>query len=268
MSILRIADGNAGVLLRLCATDGWKRGATVLKHDERSTVLTGESSAGPVVVKSLLLDRPKDVLSRMFSVTRFVRQWGGAELLARHGFAVATPLALWRGRDEQGRLVESLAMERLSGKTVLRHLADRDLPRDEQFALARELGSQAARLALAGLVNRDHKPSNLIVKSLAGVSGSVGASGSVVAILDTVAIRRARPRAALVHMLFELIVEPIGCRLEIPLGLRLAAVRSAVREAGWPRKEVTQLWRDVRAALLAHGDPTPRINPLADRSIK
>lgn len=258
VAVVKTRDKRSAELAAACSARAWLDQATVLKQDMKAWVLSGESSVGPVVVKSMLLDQPADLLKRALGVTRLMRQWRGGELLARHGFAVARSLALWRGRDAQGRLVESLAMERHSGKTVLQYLAERDLPSVAEFALARALGSQAARLARAGLVNRDHKPSNLLVQP------GDGNQGTVVVVLDTVAIRRARPRAALVHMLFELIVEPVGCRVKAPLGLRLALVRAAVKEFGWPRSEVPRLWSDVRARLAAHGDPTPKINPLAD----
>lgn len=254
--IVKAVGESGAAAAACCATSEWTRHAQVLKRDQREWVIAGDTPSGAVVVKSMVLDRPLDALKRWLGITRLMRQWRGAEILGRHGFVVARPLALWRGRDERGRLVESLAMERLPGKTVLRHLHDRDLAPDDESAVARQIGKDIARLARLGLVNRDHKPSNLLVQPVAG------ARGSVVAIIDTVAIRRSRPRAALVHMLFELIVEPIGCGISVPLRLRLWVLRAAVDEMGWQRREIVRLRREVRERLAAHGDPTPKVNPL------
>lgn len=227
----------------------------MLKEEGSTSVLAGDSPAGAVVVKRMVMDRGTDFIRRWCRATRLERQWRGAALLLRHGFSVARPLALWRSRDARGRTVESLAMERLHGETVLRHMADRSLSREAEFALARVLGEQAARLAMLGLVNRDHKPSNLLVLE-----------GGSVAILDTVAIRRGRKWPSLVHMLFALIVEPIGCGVNVPSALRLGTVRAAACAAGLKQQDVARLWREVRARLERHGDPRPRINPLTTRS--
>lgn len=281
--LIRSRTPAAGRLPAALASDGWPARAEVLKQDERSSVLAGESPAGPVVVKSLLLDRRADALKRAVGGTRLLRQWRGAEMLARYGFAVARPLVLWRGRDERGRVVESLAMERLHGRTIIELMADHDLPRNGAFALARALGEQTARLAMLGLVNRDHKPSNLLVvlsepeaqardhEPLARAGGDSGASASLarasgsdvrIAILDTVAIRRANPWNALAHMLFELIVEPIGCGVAPSPALRRAAARAAARTMGLPADDALRLWREVRARLDRHGDATPRVSPV------
>jgi hypothetical protein len=244
----------------MLSANGWAERAEWLKQDERSTVLAGDSAAGPVVVKSLLVDRPKDLLSRALGVTRLMRQWRGAEVLALRGFVVARPLVLWRGRDDAGRVVESLAMERHAGKTVLRHLADGDLSAEMEAAVARRIGEDVARLARLGLVNRDHKPSNLLLHPSEPQAASLK---PVIAILDTVGVRRSRsPREAAVRMLFGLTVECVGTGVLPRLSTRLTVVRAAAAGLGLPRREVAWLWLDVRERLGRHGDPRPRVDPL------
>lgn len=258
--ILRSVGAAAAPHIEAITKIDWHRAAAVLKRDERSSVLAGDSPLGPIVVKSLLLDRPKDWLSRAFGTTRLMRQWRGAEVLARHGFTVARPLILWRARDEQGRIIESLAMERLPGRTILQHLADRDLPPDVEAAVARRLGEDIARLARLGLVNRDHKPSNLLLIPPKPQASSLKPS---IAILDTVGIRRSRsPRDALVRMLFALTVECVGTNTLPRFSTRLTLTRAAAAGLNLPRSDIPWLWFDVRDRLACHGDPTPRVDPL------
>jgi hypothetical protein len=231
----------------------------VLKEDRGLCVLAGDSPAGPVVVKRMVMERLGDRLKMALGWSRLARQWRGAEALARKGVAVARPIVLWRGRDERGRVVESLAMERVRGETVLRRMARRGVPPAERRALAEALGAQVGALARRGLMNRDHKPSNLVLRG-----DGPGAPATIV-VLDTVAIRRSRPWPALVRMLFSLVVEPAGCGVGIPASLRLRAVRASVRAAGLPGDpgaHARRLWHEVRDRLARHGDPTPRVDPL------
>ncbi|MBL8747376.1 MAG: hypothetical protein JNK58_13605 [Phycisphaerae bacterium] len=257
VTVERAAGVDGAALASLCASEPWVGRSEKFKQDERSSVLSGETFVGPVVVKSMRLDRPLDSLRRRLGITRLTRQWKGAAFLDRHGFAVAPPLALWHGRDALGRPIQSLAMARLPGQTVLQHLADRDLPPEDESAAARIIGEDIARLALLGYVNRDHKPSNLLL-----LRNAVAGAAPRIAILDTVGLRRCGKWSALVRMLFELVVEPTGCRVEIPLRLSLTTLHAVVRAAELRPTDGARLRRAVRDRLAAHGDPTPRINPL------
>lgn len=244
------------------AGEAWRRASRVIKADARSSVMEGRVGGARVVVKSLRLGGPADVLKRLLRVTRLERQWRGAELLAARNVPAAGPLLLWRGRDTSGVLIESLVMEHVEGRTMLSLLRGGGLSEASMRQLARAAGEQAAMLASMGLVNRDHKPSNLLVMSDAARALESGearalAPGSI-AILDTVAIRRAPPIEARRSMLFSLLVEPIGVGAAPSPLARRAAVRAAARENATAALED---WRAVATRLKEHGDPTPAVDP-------
>lgn len=148
-------------------------------------------------------------------------------------------------------------MEALPGKSILQHLADRDLTTRQEHAVAAAIGSDIALLARHVLQNRDHKPSNLILTNPAKPA---------IAIIDCVAIRRGI-RAD--RMLASLVIEPSGVGLRPRRALMMRVIRECARNApdileGGHRRWVRELWRRVAAIVQAHGDPTPRVNPLSD----
>jgi hypothetical protein len=266
---------DAQALLRTLSDPAWAAAARVLKRDERSTVLRGDTPLGPVVVKSMLA-RPglAGVVARATNRTRLARQWRGATLLRDRGFITPTPLALWRGVDAQGRPVESLALTWLEGDTLLHLLAraiedPTSLDHARRVALATAAGAHVARTLHAGLFNRDGKPSNLLVLAPApGTAASHGAEPTI-AVLDPVGVRplgllrrdRARRR-----MLFSLIVEPIGCGIDVPMRPRMEAMHACVSRLtgtgpGDARRVVREDFRAIDQMLFEHGDPTPRIKP-------
>ncbi len=155
-------------------------------------------------------------------------------------------------------------MEALPGKSVLHHLADRDLTVRQQHTLAAELGRIVARLRARSdwrghAHNRDHKPSNLIVTSL---------DPPQVAIIDCVAIRRDwfdsdQP----FRMLADLLIEPLGVGHPPRRTLMMRALLAYFREldtAPMPdrAKALRHFWQEVTDTIRDHGDPTPRVNPL------
>lgn len=196
------------------------------------------------------------VLRSWLGLTKAHRQWRGAALLERRGFRAAQGLALLRGVTG-GTMVDLLILETLPGKTVLEHLAQGDLGVKQQHALVRALGRHAARLADAGLVNRDAKPSNLMI--------SWEADKPKIAVLDTVAIRKlaepisSRRHAALGRMLRDYLLEPIGSGLPPRRTLMMRALRAMSERTGpaW-KKYRDARWSEVAALIAAHGDPTPK----------
>lgn len=261
--MVRAGDRRWSALAGALSDALWVSRAEILKQDERSSVLAGDSAEGPIVVKSLVLDRARDGISRLFGMTRLMRQWRGAERLAALGFHVATPMALWRGLDDRGRCVESFAMRRLEGRTLLQHLAARDLPAGAEEAAAMQAGSDIAMIARSGLLNRDHKPSNLLLLPRTyAPNGEWGACR--IAILDTVGVRRERSAVrAADRMLFSLIVECLGTGVAPRVRTKAAALRAARLGLGLPRSASRALRQSIEGRLARHGDPTPKVNPLA-----
>jgi hypothetical protein len=186
------------------------------------------------------------------------RHWRNASWLRERGVAAGEPLAIVRGRSG-GVAVECLAVEFIAGRTVLEHAAAGDLSTRAEHRVAAAVAALACGLAREGRVNRDAKPSNLVVMR-------ADAAAAELAVLDCADLRRCRPgdRAALVRMLASAVIEPTGCGLRMRGALRMRAVRSAAAVAGSaPRRAaVRALWREIAAAVEAHGDPAPRDNPL------
>lgn len=157
--------------------------------------------------------------------------------------------------------VETLVMERLEGPTMLEVVAGRAPAVDDaaprQSRLARAAGELVGAMSRAGLRNRDLKPSNVIV--LASPESGATRGGYTLAQIDTVGVSL-RTDADRSEMLFRLFVECVGTGNTPRRALRW---RAALAAADNEPARARVLWRDVEARLRRHGDPTPRVNPLA-----
>jgi hypothetical protein len=190
------------------ARPGWLREPTSLKEEGGAWVRRGLVRVGTqdrdVVAKCRPLRGASERAKCALGLGRGDRHWRGAGWLLAHGFRTARPLVLARSQPD-GPPCEVLVMEALGGKSVLAHLADRDLTARQEHAVARELGRMIVRLSRLHRYNRDCKPSNLIVSRVDGRSAEV-------AMIDTVAIRRAARRGAQgqAMMFAAMVIEPIG----------------------------------------------------------
>ena len=251
------ADGNAAVWS--VALDFGKRNTRVRR---RAVVLKVERlNDGWAVAKSLL------------RLTKAHRQWRGAKRLEHAGIRAAQGVAIVRGRCEADAF-EMLALEMMPGRTLLEHLADREITLCKQHRLARVVGRHLAKLCLAGLVNRDSKPSNLMIEW--NERGK-----PCLTVLDTVAIDRRlfgrKPfwiEEGLARMARDLLLEPAGCGFPVRRTLSMRALQACFDrlhpDAG-PRRwrswrEVR--WRQVEAMIEAHGDPTPNDTPMILKSVE
>jgi len=256
---------NVRVVARAGAGDwagAWGAGAPsagVLKDYERGTVWRARLLGRECVVKCTLMKPARRRIQAALRRSPAWRHWRNARWLRGRGFAAGEPLAILRGASG-GRSAEALVLEYLPGRTVLAHLAAGDLAPRAEHAVARALGELAAGLARAGRLNRDAKPSNLVVVH-------TGAARAELALIDCADLRRCRrgDERAVVRALASAVIEPIGCGCAPRLALRARAVREAVRVLGDAdaREAFRRVWRRVGAAVTAHGDPTPRDNPLA-----
>lgn len=221
-----------------------------------------------VVLKCWRAASRLDRLYAIAAASRAYRQWNGAERLTALSIPTPRCLAIVRGRDASDA-VEALVMERVIGKTLLDHLAHDSLPPRAAHRVAEQLAAHCAAMARAGVFNRDPKPSNLVVTHADSRSAEV-------AMIDTVAIRRmpglrASPDRA---PLERLVIEAIGVGATPPRGpmarfvlewtRRTRGVSAGARRSDptWKRARL-ELWRELAARIRAHGDPTPRDNPLA-----
>ena len=220
----------------------------VLKRDNRSEVRLVEHAGQRWIVKRYFLPRPKQILYQSLRLSPAWREWRGARLLAGAGIRASVPVAVVREGIGGGELlVLPFAPGRPLGQIIS---ADRDggpmtaARREQRLRLAAALGAQAGAIIAAGLVNRDHKPANLIVPhDLVGDPTPV--------IIDPLGVRRLRDGGAGARMLALLgrcIVEigPITPR-EAAICLRrfLAAKRPGERVTRARRR---RLMHDIRGA--------------------
>lgn len=238
-----------------------------LKLDRRSSVVRIDGTPeGAVVVKTRLTGRLKDRLNAALRRSQAQREVRGAAALHRLGVPTAQPLLLVRGsaRDGLGAR-ESLVSRALPGRTLLALMDDAARRRPvapsfaQRAAVARAVGAQLRAFSAARRFNRDHKPSNLIVM--------FDDSPPEIAVIDAVAIRRDRLRIGGLRMLTSLMLEPLGCGCPPSRTMRMRALIEATKDerrpAGAPLAARKAAWRAVAQAIEEHGDPQPRVNPLA-----
>jgi len=226
-----------------------------------------------LVIKCEPIDSLKRKLQKLIHKTHAFRHWRGAALLMRHGFKTAEPKAIVYGRRD-GTETECLIMESLAGKTVLQHLAAGDLGVGEEHAVARACGRMFAMMWDKALTNSDSKPSNLLLRQ-SGPTPELG-------VIDSVGVRAHReflPGFDAVDdgdcwlMLRDLMLEPAGTGCLPRRSIRMRILR-AIWESGRQREmgdsKALQKWRgwrrewweQVESLVQAHGDPTPKHDPL------
>lgn len=257
--VLRAGVDDPDALAELVLSHSWRVCADVLKRDNRVEVLhaaaPGFSNAG-VISKTWRLRPFRDA----FGATQAQRHWRNAETLADAGVRTAKPLLLFRFH-KHGDAFETLIMEALGERTLLHVLDDIrrgvcDIPFPALCALARAVGDQVRAVVATGRFNRDHKPSNIVpVRDDAN-----GAPRWTPAIVDVVDIRHDGARTGGARMLASLMIEPIGVRCPPSRTMRMRALKGATADA--PRAARKTAWRGVEQMINAHGDPTPRVNPL------
>lgn len=249
------AGARSRSIARAVCDEAFGVSARVIKSDDRTTVLAGEAAGYPVVVKTLALDRAVDRLRSLTRLTRHWRQVRGGATVAEAGLRVATAHAIVRGVDPSGHRVEALVLERVTGPTLLRVASDRALAPDAIRTLLNRVGEDAGRLVRARRFNRDHKPSNIIV-------GSDGDGQPLPVLIDTSDIRRARGARALEEMLAKLLIEAIGTGVAVSGRERVRVARRALRAID-RKRSLRDVLASVERIVDAHGDPTPKDDPLA-----
>ncbi|MBU6413653.1 MAG: hypothetical protein KGS45_09270 [Planctomycetes bacterium] len=192
-------------------------------------------------------------LRNLVQRTPLHREIRGSEFLKRDGIATVTPLALYSGQG-----VHCLALRHVPGRTLLECIADSTLSASARLEIAQAVGTQLVQIGRAGICNRDHKPSNLIVDET--VKG-----GPLITVIDPAGIFQSPvPGCGMPHMLASLFIEPTGCGVP-PNKRDIVRVVRAVFKRGkfahW--KSVRDLLGAARDIVMQHGDPTPAVNPLA-----
>jgi len=225
----------------------WESPPRLVKSEGKARTWLGDLRAGgdvrSVVVKRIPERRGvKRALHRRLSISPAFRQWRGAKLLEAENVPTSRPLALLRGGGS-----EWLVLEAVEGEDALRRIhtmRERGASPEVEHALADALGALVAAMDRAGLGNRDHKLSNLIVMPSGGI-----------AIIDTVGVCRGGGDQE--RMLYAMAAEARGVGI-LP---RRALLMRVLRAAGVHRR-IT--WRAIERAIVQAGNTTPRVNPLED----
>lgn len=278
------ADGAAWA--RALTDEPWADRAELLKHDGGVRVLATTLRGRAVVLKFY---RHRGLVNRArarLGLAAADRHWAGAALLAAEEIECAPMLALVSRRDGSVR-EDCLVMGRLEGQTLLRwleHVKLGRVPLRQQHAVARAVGAQVGCILAAELHNRDHKPSNLVVR--------VELGRPVVAVADCQGVKRLERDKSrhTVRMQASLALEAIGAgvlprRTLIAMTLSSAVAAYAARRFGkasveqalamdraerrrilraLPRGTALAAWRRIAERIRVHGDPTPRVDPLAE----
>ncbi|MFB3430947.1 MAG: hypothetical protein ABL309_08500 [Phycisphaerales bacterium] len=250
-----LAGAKARSIARAVCAESFGASARVIKSDDRTTVLAGEAAGYPVVVKALALDRAIDRIRSVVRRTRHWRQARGAAAVASAGLRVCHTHAIVRGTDPSGHRVEALIIERVEGPTLLRFASERSVGSGDDRELLDRLGEDVGKLVRAGRFNRDHKPSNIIVETQPD-------GRPVPVLIDTSDIRRARTNRSLDEMLAKLLIEATGTSVQVRTRDRLRIARVALGCSG-QRRELRDVLASVERIVDAHGDPTPKDDPLA-----
>ncbi|MEM7754305.1 MAG: lipopolysaccharide kinase InaA family protein, partial [Planctomycetota bacterium] len=250
----------------------WDSDATCLKAGDRGTVWRARLALQKRELDCIVKVEPcagfGEWVRVKLGLSRFHRQWSGAQALRDAGIPTGRPKALLlAGRGDDRRLV--LVLDAVAGKTALEHLADgMDLATERRLAAA--VGQNLAAMRTAGVRNRDHKPSNLVARAadLESDSGPLE-----VAVIDTMGIERGlstKGDAPLWWHLACLMIEPAGVGCAPRRASRMRALR-AVFDALHPntrrKRRKWRAWRDaawarVDGLVCAHGDATPVDDPL------
>ncbi len=245
--VFAASRGEVRDLPRLLAEGAWACGEW-LKREGAGGAWMGALNVGGaqrlLVVKQSarpggLVGAARDVLAP----SRAMRQVRGAALLEQAGVRTGRPALLLR-EARKGAAIEWLVLDWLPGEDLIEALGRRERSTSWEHALAARAGELARRLSEAGIFNRDHKCSNLIV----GPDDEIG-------VVDTVGVRRSRRRDGLERMLASMLFEAAGTGL---LPRRAILMRCARSACGDGAKE---MWRRLSERLARAGDTTPAVDP-------
>ncbi len=175
--VSRAVAGEGGLAVDKASLLAWVEALTgggvqpqrVWKDDDRSRVATVQLDGQPWIVKQYRMWPWKAWLYHRLRSTPAWREWWGAWRLAAAGCRVSRPAALvYETRSGHG--TQWLVLPCVEGLSLYHWLARSRQP-DEQTnntpvqhrRLARAIGRQIGHITAAGIINRDLKPSNLIV---------------------------------------------------------------------------------------------------------
>ena len=181
MALVRaVADGESAEAWADALATDWPATARVIKREGERAVWRAQLRDQDVIIKTWGL-RGRRRAQSLVLLSPAWRHWRAGHRLLQRGVRAARPIALGAEVIE-GQFVEALVLDFVPGPTALEALAG-SLPAAEEAGAARAVGEQTGAIVRAGLYNRDHKPSNLILCD-------VSADAAEVAVIDCVGFRR------------------------------------------------------------------------------
>ena len=215
--------------------------ACLKREGRRATFLIQPPHQPPRTLKRWPLT-PALALKLALGIAQPQRLIRGAGHLARAGVLTAQPTSPWRiVRAKRGWDVE-IELEHHLGKHALKWLKCDTIPPAQRLPTARCLGRIVARLAQAGILHRDFKPSNIIIHH--------DGQDPVIALIDTVAVKtRVAPAVAAADMLAHLAFIPPSFMPFLTPDVIAAVLRSALRAlpSDCHREVLTRLRRARRS---------------------
>ncbi|MCU0689138.1 MAG: hypothetical protein MUE97_05295 [Phycisphaerales bacterium] len=220
------------------------------------------ASATPIIIKTEPLATATARLRAALGLTRTDRQLRGTRRLLAANIPAAPALALLDlpPSPTHPTARRLLILQRLPGETLLQHLADihtgaTPLSPPKQHDLARRVSTLFAALDAARLINRDPKPSNILIDP----------ATLAPAFIDAVGVRRAWPPLrtshAFLRSLCVLVIEPRGVHHPVRHTL-IARFLHTLEPNPTARRWLWRVLTNHLRTRLQH-DPTPRVNPLA-----
>ncbi len=134
--------------------DGKAETERTFKQDRRSTVRLVRHGDGRCVVKTYHLPRVVSAVYGLFGMNTAQRERRAAERLHTIGIRTLVPVLVPRG--------ETLLYPYVDAPTLQDAIGQVD-DADTRLRVARAVGDQLGRLTTAGYINRDHKPTNLLI---------------------------------------------------------------------------------------------------------
>jgi len=186
--------------------------SATLKQDERSIVTRHELDGRSWIVKRYHLPAIKRRVYGLVRRTPPWQEWSGAKILSRIGVRISPPLAIVHP--------DVLVLAYHEGAS-LHDWMRRTTDSEKRLNVAEQVGRQIGRITAAGWVNRDHKPTNLLIDAAC----ETGDAEPV--LIDPAGMRRRTPDKALRMLAVMYRATPRARGISIREGLTV--LRAAIR---------------------------------------
>ncbi|MHB1155238.1 MAG: hypothetical protein ACYC26_00205 [Phycisphaerales bacterium] len=183
------------------------------------------------------------------------RQWRGAERLRNIGVRINEPVAL----VHEGRGKQALVLPYVDAVNLHEWLSAKPRAANVRLRVARAIGSQMGRITKAGWINRDHKPTNLMIDA------ACEQRGEQPVLIDLAGIRRRRGRliapASKTLEMFHVMMRAAKRAGPVSLREQLTLLRAAMAEDPTLGRNAADASRTIatlaRSRPLSY-DPTPQ----------